>query len=123
MPREIIMNVGESGDVFLIPLERDKSAVGQVITVRYSNLYVAIFGREISRLHDDLVPVVWERPIFLTLTLDAKLFHGHWQIVGNFVDNLESFPRPAFKVGLADGVHIESLDAKSTRKASEIDIQ
>ncbi len=95
------------GDVFLVPLDGKNWALGQLASAWNDELYVAIFGQKVAT--QDVAPksVIGQEPIFLALTLDAKLFHGDWPIVGNVQENLADFPQPAFKVRQSGVAYIE----------------
>jgi hypothetical protein len=106
------------GDVFLIPLDGKSWALGQLVSAWNDELYVAIFDRKVATQDVDPNSVNGEEPVFLALTLDAKLFHGDWPILGNVQENLTSFPQPAFKVRQSGVVHIESRDRSVSRPAA-----
>jgi hypothetical protein len=106
------------GDVFLVPLDGESWALGQLVSAWNDELYVAIFGQKVETQQVDPHSVVAQEPVFLALTLDAKLFHGDWPILGNVQENLSSFPQPAFKVRQSGVVYIESRDRTVSRPAS-----
>lgn len=106
------------GDVFLVPLDGRSWALGQLVSDYKGELYVAIFGQKLATREVAPYSVVDQEPVFLALTLDAKLFHGNWPILGNVQENLASFPQPVFKVRHSGVVHIESRDRTVNRPAS-----
>lgn len=106
------------GDVFLVPLDGESWALGQLVSSWNDELYVAIFGQKVETQNVDPRSVVTQEPVFLALTLDAKLFHGDWPIIGNVQDNLASLPQPAFKVRQSGVIYIESRDRTVSRPAS-----
>lgn len=106
------------GDVFLVPLDDENGALGQLVSDYKGELYVAIFGQKIATQDLDPRRVIGQEPIFLALTLDAKLFHGDWPIVGNVQENLADFPQPAFKVRQSGVAYIESRDRSVSRPAA-----
>jgi len=105
------------GDVFLIPLDDNGWACGQLVSKWNDELYVAIFGEKVEAQVDP-GRAVSKEPMFLALTLDAKLFHGDWPIIGNIQENLPRFPQPAFKVRQSGVVYIESRDRTVSRPAA-----
>ena len=105
------------GDVFLVPLDGKGWALGQLVSAWNDELYVAVFGQKVETRDVNPHSVVDQEPVFLALTLDAKLFHGDWPILGNVQGNLASFPQPAFKVRQSGVVHIESRDRTLSRPA------
>jgi Immunity protein 26 len=108
----------KTGDVFLIPLTEESWTYGQLVSAWNGELYVAIFDEKVEKDHADPKAIVGLKPVFLVLTLDAKLWHGHWPIIGNVQTNLSEFPRPVFKVRQKGIVHIESRDRAISRPAT-----
>lgn len=106
------------GDVFLVPLDGKSWALGQLVSAWNDELYVAIFGQKVEAQGVDPHDVAAQEPVFLALTLDAKLFHGDWPILGNVQENLTSFPQPAFKVRQSGVAYIESRDRTVSRPAA-----
>jgi hypothetical protein len=106
------------GDVFLIPLNGKGWAAAQVVSAWNEELYVAVFDGTKEDNHINVEEVSLENPVFLVLTLDAKLWNGDWPIVGNVQSHLHRFPQPAFKVRQNGVVHIESRDRSRSRPAS-----
>jgi len=111
------------GDVFLVPLDGENWALGQLVSAWNDELYVAVFDQKREKQQADPGSVVDQEPIFLALTLDAKLFHGDWPIIGNVQENLASFPQPAFKVRQSGVVHIESRDRTVSRPATQAEAE
>lgn len=105
------------GDVFLIPLNGQSWACGQVVSAWNAELYVAIFASKVNRQFEP-ANIIAQEPIFLTLTLDAKLYHGEWPIIGNIQENLARLPQPAFKVRQSGVAYVESRDRTSSRPAA-----
>lgn len=106
------------GDVFLIPLKGGGYAGGQIVSAWNEELYIAVFDQRLGSDKNDPLAVTSGTPVFLTLTLDAKLWHGDWPTIGNRQDNLRNFPQPAYKVRQGGVVHIESRDRTISRPAS-----
>lgn len=109
------------GDVFLIPLDETSSAGGQVIAIRENaELYIAVFGHRVPRNEADPAAAIAGDPVLLTLTLDAKLFHGEWPVIGNLSAAINRYPDLAFKIEHAGEMNIESRD-KSIRRPATVD--
>jgi len=106
------------GDVFLVPLRDGTYVPGQLVSAWNDELYVAIFDGKVDSQRVDFHQVVGWQPLFLTLTLDALLYHGNWPIIGNVQDNLAGFPQPAYKVRQSGQIYIESRDRTFSRPAS-----
>lgn len=110
------------GDVFLIPLDGQSWACGQLVSAWNDELYVAIFGEKVEAQVEPR-SVISQEPIFLTLTLDAKLSNGDWPIIGNVQENLARFPQPAFKVRQSGLVYVESRDRTISRPAAPKEVE
>lgn len=108
----------KAGDVFLVPLDGKSWALGQLVSDYEGELYVAIFCQKVETTELDPRSVIGLKPAFLALTLDAKLFHGDWPLLGNVQENLSSFPQPTFKVRQSGVVQIESRDRTVSRPAT-----
>lgn len=111
------------GDVFLVPLDEDYCAGGQVVSAWNDELYLAIFDAKLPCKESNPMVVVDHAPVFLALSLDAKIWHGHWPIVGNVRSNLDRFPQPAFKVRQSGVFHIESRDRTLSRPATPKEVE
>jgi len=105
------------GDVFLIPLDQGRNCLGQIAGDWKGELYAVVFDKVVNE--DATVSEVDGAAIqFAALTLDAKLHHGDWRIIGNRQDNLSAVPQPWFKVSQDGQVYIEARDRSFTRKAT-----
>ena len=106
------------GDVFLIPIDGSRFAVGQVAGDWKGELYIVIYDLVCASKDVDLARVVSARPLFASLSLDAKIHCGDWLIVGNVRDNLGRIPQPVFKVNEGGQLFLESRDRSITRLAT-----
>jgi hypothetical protein len=73
------------GDVFRLPLDLSRVGYGQIVgRFGRSAYYFAIFEQphELSE-QPGLAEIVQGRIALLALSLDALLYHGGWEIVGN----------------------------------------
>jgi hypothetical protein len=105
------------GDVFLISIEQD-FGIGQIVDVYKQSIYVCVFDerRSIGEYCPDDVSDL--TPLLATSTLDALLFHGIWQTIGNEKRNLNHIAMPVFKVRYNDEVYVESFQGKLLRRAT-----
>lgn len=111
--------VPKVGDVFLIPLDEATAVGGQVIAIRENEeLYLAVFDQRLRRDEADPEVAVSGKPVLLTLSFDAKFFHGDWPIIGNLIDIVDRYPEPVFKVKHAGVMSIESRDKRTRRPAT-----
>jgi hypothetical protein len=112
------------GDVFLIPLDGRSAAGGQVIAIRDDEeLYIAVFDQRLNRNETDPAVAVDGVPILLTLSFDAKLFHGDWPIIGNLLGLVNRYPEPSYKVKHAGVMSLESRDHLVRRPASPEELE
>lgn len=106
------------GDVFLIPIDGLRWGGGQIAGNWKGELYIIIFDALYSDEAIDPESVVAAKPLLAALSLDAKLHHGDWRIIGNVKANLGRFPQPVFKVNQDGAIFVESRDRSATRLAS-----
>ena len=115
------------GDIFTIPIEENKISFGRIINLpNKSNLFIVIYDY-ISELNNipKLTEIIKKEIIILGCTLDAKLYHKHWVIIGNCTDNILDIRLPIYKFGLSDSdMYITNYKGVVIRKASidEFDI-
>ncbi|MEN3376863.1 MAG: hypothetical protein V7604_2218 [Hyphomicrobiales bacterium] len=109
------------GDVFLIPLDEDHWAGGQVVGDWEGELYLAVFEEKYTRDDADPMVIVDGTPAFLLLSLNAWL--GHWPILENVQYNLGEYPQPAFKIGWNGAMHVQSRDRTIFRPASPREVE
>ncbi len=109
------------GDVFLIPIDGSRFGLGQIAGDWKGELYVVVYDTVHPSPEVDPQSVATERPLFAALSLDAKIHHGDWPIIGNVTENLDRLPQPVFKVNLGGQVYIESRDRSKSRPASDLE--
>ena len=92
------------GDVFSVPIDDTRVGVGQIVApYEGDSYYFAIFDAVAADAGSINIDQALEtRILFLALSFDAKLYAGHWRIVGNRPVP-DGMPMPAVKenVGLA----------------------
>ena len=105
------------GDVFLIPIDGDRHGIGQIAGNWKGELYIVIYDGVVST---DASPSLIDGAAFqfAALSLDAKIHHGDWPIIGNRQDNIEAIPQPWFKVGYNGQAHVEARDRSVLRLAT-----
>tara|TARA_R110002049_G_C9026253_1_gene551704 strand:- start:81 stop:995 length:915 start_codon:yes stop_codon:yes gene_type:complete len=107
------------GDVFLLPIDSTRVGLGQIVDVLQSELYVVIYAN-IWNASSPPCPqdAVGQEVLFASLTLDAKLHHGDWTVIGNVTNNLANIKLPLSKVRISGEMHIESHDGSWSRCAT-----
>ena len=108
------------GDVFEIPINDNLVGYGQIVRAG-KVLYVVIFEEAYPRAERVDVQKVVAGKIFLVgHTLDGRLYHGMWKIIGNVPVNTTRIPFPCYKVGLgSEGIVVVDFDGIVIRKANE----
>ena len=111
------------GDVFTIPVDHRRRAVGQVVGEYKSAFYAVIFDRVIEADHDpslELENLTRSEPLFARLIFDSRFRPGMWEIIGHTVADSERY-LPAFTYGSADfdGVKVTNFSGSKVRHATE----
>lgn len=105
------------GDVFLVPLDQNDAALGQVLASWKGELYIAIYDLKVPLSETNASLVCGREPLIAALSLDAKLWHGDWPIIGNVTSNLAGILHPVFKVGHNGSTYLVTRDRSVLRKA------
>lgn len=89
------------GDIFTIPVSEEETGFGQVINIpNKSNFIIVVFEKiYIGRDWPSLNEIVNGQILFFGYTMDAKLYHKHWKIIGNDSSNLGRIKLPYYKLG------------------------
>lgn len=96
------------GDVFSVPLHGDSFGIGIVASSVHSELYILMFS---ETFRDRTLPtdVCALEPLIASSSLDAKIWHGDWQIIGQTKD-FGNIVQPIYKVREHEGWVAESFD-------------
>ncbi len=108
------------GDVFQIPIDDTRVGYGQVVVQPEKNvLFVCVFSATTRPdEHPDPEVVLRSEILLAGNTFDAKIWHGHWPVVGNTPPNMDAIALPNYKEGLPGQAFVESLDLKRRRRAT-----
>lgn len=89
------------GDIFTIPISDEKTGFGQIIIIpSKSNFIIVVFEKVYTgRDWPNVKEIIEDKILFLGYTMDAKLYHNHWQIIGNETSNLDRIKLPYYKLG------------------------
>lgn len=109
------------GDVFLIPLDDERSGAGQVVG-RYGDdaYYFALYYRTYPNTQRPEASAVLNDEIaILGLSMDARFSDGTWTVIGNQPVS-DDVPLPAYResVGAPDRVDIVDYSGKVRRRSS-----
>ncbi|MDR5699479.1 Imm26 family immunity protein [Agromyces aerolatus] len=121
-----MVNKASIGDVFVVPVGDGRAGVGQVVA-RYGGAYYFAIFEVVLPLEDarQNAREALERPVlFLALSMDAKLYAGHWTVVDH-ATVAEGLPLPAYKVsvGTPDNVMVVDFSGSRSRPASEAEAE
>ncbi|MBH0099361.1 hypothetical protein I6E68_09435 [Salinibacterium sp. NSLL150] len=114
------------GDVFIVPTGDGRAGVGQVVGMyRKSYYYFAIFDTVVPlEVADERAIEALKSPLlFLGLSLDAKIYLGHWPVVAHAeVD--PSILLPAYKISMRtiDNMHVIDYTGTRSRPATEAEV-
>lgn len=105
------------GDVFAVPIDTSRFAVGQVVaTYKDEAHYFAAFDAVApSPRSIDLERDLERDLLFLILSFDAKLYVGDWEIVGRCPVSA-SIPFPAYKEMSGTSGRMEVVDYTGERR-------
>ncbi|WP_312165789.1 hypothetical protein [Phenylobacterium sp.] len=110
------------GDVIQIPVAEYRVSYAQLLIARDvlfvlvgSKLWMAADG--VPKNTSDLDPIFW------AWTLDAKIYHGHWAVVGNWPVQMDECDLPIYKVGYEGRVFLESFSGQKLREASSEEVE
>jgi len=112
----------KEGDVFTIPVDENRVGFGQIIKIPNKNNFIIVVFQEICITTE--IPAVNEiinfSPLFLGYTMDAKLYHKHWKIIGNNNSNIDLIPLPNYRLGTPpDDIYITDYSGKVLRPAKK----
>jgi hypothetical protein len=95
----------KEGDVFTIPVSESLTGFGQIVKDPKKDDLIIIVFKELAEKHDipNIEDIVNGTPLLLGFTMDAKLYHGHWEIIGNHPINIGDIRMPYFKLGTPPG--------------------
>jgi len=107
----------KAGDVFQIPIDEIHISFGQVCENNGGVLRVITFNKIYSTtIIPQITEIIQSNIVLLTDTMDAKIYNGDWQVVGN-APVITNLPMPKFKFGI-DPVYITEYGSKTTRIAT-----
>jgi uncharacterized protein DUF4259/immunity protein 26 of polymorphic toxin system len=116
----------KEGDVFVFDVDADRLAVGQVMwkNVATFPLYVVFFKPLWPREAALSLPEVASSEILLVgATMDARIYHGMWRIVGNIKPDIGRVPMPFFKVYVGGRDIVEDFLGRKMRDATADDLR
>lgn len=112
------------GDVISIPLANNLFGFGQIVSPydrKSGGFLIAIFDFKSSALNGVHLPNICNSEIiFLGFTFDAKLYHKHWSVIGNYTKNISTIKTPYNKLGTPpDEIYLIDADNNILAEISE----
>jgi uncharacterized secreted protein with C-terminal beta-propeller domain len=90
------------GDVFSIPIDKELVGCGQII-VSGNVLYIIVFEEAYQNAGGvDIDKIVSGNILLVGHTLDGRLYHGMWEVVGNVPISKDRIPFPCYKLDHGD---------------------
>lgn len=111
----------KAGDIFTIPVTEDETGFGQIINIPNKNNFIIVVFEKMYSGKDwpSLDEIVNDKILFLGYTMDAKLYHKHWIIIGNNISNLNKIKFPYYKLGTPpENIFIVNYKGEKVRKAT-----
>ena len=114
------------GDVFIVPTGDGRAGVGQVVGLYgKSSYYFAIFDAvlPLEVAAERVMEALTSPVLFLALSLDAKIYAGHWTVVTRTAVHA-AVRLPAYKVGVGgpENMHVEDYSGTRSRPATRAEI-
>ena len=114
------------GDVFSIPIDEKRVGYGQIISKNHCTfpIYIVVFSTSYEQSEAVTLDEITADEIALVgASMDARIYHGMWSIVGRLPPDLSRVPRPNFKVQIGSSDYIEDFDGNQLRQATNEDLQ
>jgi hypothetical protein len=114
------------GDVFSIPIDDRRVGYGQVVLKNHSSfpIYIVVFGTAYDRNQEvSLNEIVADGIALVGASMDARIYHGMWKIIGNIEPDRSRIPRPNFKVYIGGSDFVENFDGNRLREATPEDVR
>lgn len=109
------------GDIFEMLLPDGGRGFGQII-VTGKLLYIVIF-RELYDRVPDLDELIKTQILLVGWTVDALLFHGRWNVIGNRPVMAESVPFPSYKILVEGRMHVQDFEGRRLQPATPVEIE
>jgi len=110
------------GDVFTIPIDTNRVAVGQVVDKVHKAWWVAVYDRAFNAADlIDIEAALGYRVRLLALTFDARIRHGYWPRIGRHQVDTAALKWPTFQTMTPDGDVVTDHHGDGVRSAGLID--
>lgn len=114
----------KEGYIFNIPIDADakKIGFGQIVSVSNNNNFIITVFEDIWNCNENpsLESIVKGNVLFMGYTMDAKLYHKHWNIIGCITSNLKSIDFPIYCLGTPpEDIYIVDYKGKILRECAK----
>ncbi|HET7085113.1 MAG TPA: hypothetical protein VFI23_10105 [Rhizomicrobium sp.] len=110
------------GDVLSIPIVDGLCATAQVL-VKRAILHVVIFSELRQCGSISIEAETSSSPVLAGWTMDAKVYHGYWEIIGKSMPADWSDLKKNYKVEYAGKIWVEDFDGRLLHPASRSEIE
>ncbi|MET0636615.1 MAG: Imm26 family immunity protein [Chitinophagaceae bacterium] len=107
------------GDIFTITISENEVGFGQIVAFpNKSTLLIIVFDLKRKGEGDyDIEKIMSSKILFLGYTLDAKLYHKHWKVIGD--RPVKGVELPYNKIGTPpDNIFVTDYKGKKLRRCS-----
>ena len=114
--------IAKVGDVLSIPIVGSLCATAQVL-VKRNILYVVVFSELRQCESVNIEAATSGSPILVGCTMDAKIYHGDWEIIGGSVPIDRPDLKKNYKVEYAGKIWVADFDGRLLHPASRSEIE
>lgn len=114
------------GDVFSILIDDRRVGYGQVVLKNHSSfpIYIIVFETAYDRNQEvSLNEIVADGIALVGASMDARIYHGMWKIIGNIEPDRSRIPQPNFKAYIEGSDFVEDFDGNRLRAATPNDLR
>ena len=111
------------GDVFNIPIDDKHVGFGQIIYQKNKNsgvfMIIVFKGKFKKDASLNFEEVKGSGILYMGYTMDAKLYHKHWDLMGNYPFDIDSLTLPFYRLGTPpDDIYILDYTGKKLRECT-----
>lgn len=104
-----------------MPIDEQRIGFGQIVSTRSHNFIMIVFEGTWDKNEKPKLKEIAQREIlFMGYSMDAKLYHKHWEIIGNYNKNLKQIELPYYRLGTPpDEIYLLDHTGKKIRPCTE----
>jgi hypothetical protein len=113
------------GDVFAFDIDDGRVAAGQLILKKANKLLHVVIFRPLWAKDGalDANKIAASEILFVGGTLDARLWHGDWRLIGNVEPDLSRVPLPFYKSRRSGRDYVLDFQGNAIREADSDDLR